>query len=184
VVSEIGIPNLSGGLPVTWGIPGVGLTGYSGFGDSSEGPYVNNNGSLQFIDNLSWIKGKHTFRFGGEYMRQTYNQVGNQFARGAFTFQGNATLSPTLSGGDSFAEFLLGTLYQSDVAVAVATADFQRSLKHVWFDDTWKITPKLTLALGLVRDDYRYFAIGLVLVAAVAACNDLATVPYSAMLRQ
>ena len=38
--------------------------------------------------------------------------------------------------------------------------------------------------MGLIRDDYRYFAIGLVLVAAVAACNDLATVPYSAMLRQ
>ena len=149
VVGEIGIPNLSGGLPVTWGIPGVGLTGYNGFGDSSEGPYVNNNKSLQFVDSLSWIKGNHTFRFGGEYMRQVYNQVGNQFARGAFTFQANATLSPTLSGGDSFAEFLLGTLYQSDVAVAVATANFERSLKHAWFDDTWKLTPKLTLSLGV-----------------------------------
>ena len=149
VVGQIGIPNLKGGDPVTWGIPGVGLTGYSGFGDSSEGPYVNRNKNLQFVDTMSWIKGKHAFRFGGEYMRQIYNQIGNQFARGAFTFQANATLSPTLSGGDAFAEYLLGTLYQSDVAVAVATANFQRNLKHAWFDDTWKVTPKLTLSLGL-----------------------------------
>ena len=38
--------------------------------------------------------------------------------------------------------------------------------------------------MGLIRDDYRYFAVGLVLVAAASACNDLATVPYNAMLRQ
>ena len=42
----------------------------------------------------------------------------------------------------------------------------------------------LTLAMSLIRDDYRYLALGLVLVAAASACNDLATVPYNAMLRQ
>jgi len=38
--------------------------------------------------------------------------------------------------------------------------------------------------MSLVRDDYRYLALGLVLVAVTSACNDLATVPYNAMLRQ
>src|SRR5450432_786907 len=60
VVSQIGIPNFPGGIPVTWGIPNVTLIGYSSIGDSTEGPYANSNNSLQFIDNLSWIKGKHT----------------------------------------------------------------------------------------------------------------------------
>jgi UMF1 family MFS transporter len=41
----------------------------------------------------------------------------------------------------------------------------------------------LTAAMSLIRDDYRYLLPGLVLLAAVAACNDLATVPYNAMLR-
>jgi len=64
----------------------------------------------------------------------------------------------------------------------------------VWVDAPWRrrntlaalsgLSVCLTLAMSLVRDDYRYFAFGLFLVAAVAACNDLATVPYSAMLRQ
>jgi len=39
------------------------------------------------VDNVSWTKGKHTFRFGFEYNRQNFNQVGNQFSRGQFTFQ-------------------------------------------------------------------------------------------------
>jgi hypothetical protein len=149
VVGKVGIPNFSGGAPVTWGIPNITLLNYSSIGDSTDGPYANSNNSLQFVDNLSWIKGKHTFRFGGEFTRQNYNQVGNQFSRGQFTFQANATLSPSKTGGDSFADFLLGDLYQSEVAVAVATANFQRNMVHTWVDDTWKVTPKLTVALGL-----------------------------------
>lgn len=149
VVSQIGIPNFPGGAPVTWGIPNVTLIGYNSIGDSTEGPYANNNNGLQFIDTLSWIRGKHTFRFGAEYTRQNYNQVGNQFARGQFTFQANATLSPTKTGGDTFADFLLGDMYQSEAAVAIAEANFQRNMFHAWADDTWKITPKLSLALGL-----------------------------------
>ena len=77
-----------------WGIPNVTLINYSGLGDSTEGPYANDNNTLQFIDNFSWIRGKHTFRFGGEFRRDNYNQVGNQFARGQFTFQPNATQNP------------------------------------------------------------------------------------------
>ncbi len=149
VVSEIGIPNFPGGDPVTWGIPNVTLIGYSSIGDSTEGPYANSNNSLQLIDNLSWIKGKHTFRFGMEFTRQNYNQVGNQFARGQFTFQPNATISPARTGGDTFADFLLGDMYQSEAAVAIAAANFQRNMYHAWADDTWKVTQKLTLALGL-----------------------------------
>ncbi len=53
VVGELQIPGLASGPEVQWGIPNVSMTdGYSGFGNSSEGPYENNNRSLQFIDNL------------------------------------------------------------------------------------------------------------------------------------
>ena len=72
------------------------------------------------MDNVSLIRGKHTFRFGGEYTRQNFNQVGNQFSRGQFSTQANTTMSSDRKGGDAFAEFLLGDLYQSTVAVALA----------------------------------------------------------------
>jgi outer membrane receptor protein involved in Fe transport len=150
VVSEVGIPGLKPGDPVQWGIPNVTLVGYSRLGDDTEGPYANNNNTLQFIDNFSWIHGKHTIRFGGEWRRESYNQVGNQFARGQFTFQPNATQNPaTKTGGDTFADFLLGDLYQSEAAVSIASANFRRKGWAFYVDDTWKVTPKLTLALGV-----------------------------------
>jgi len=148
-VTQLALPNLAPGPPVTWGIPSVALNNYSGFGDNSDGPYQNSNNTAQFIDNVSWNKGKHSFKFGFEYDRQNFNQFGNQYSRGQYSFQPNATRSATNTGGDSFAEFLLGDVYQATVAVAAANVLFYRNTWAAFVDDTWKITPKLTLSLGL-----------------------------------
>jgi hypothetical protein len=150
-VSALNIPGLQPGQPSTWGIPAISLNGdgFSGIGDNTDGPYVIQNNTLQLVDNLSWVRGKHTFKFGFEFNRQNFNQVGNQFSRGNFVFQPNATQSSTHSGGDAFAEFLLGDLYQSTVAVAIASANYQRNTEAAFVDDTYKVTPKLTLSLGL-----------------------------------
>src|SRR5579864_1637740 len=148
-VAQLNLPNLAPGPPVTWGIPSVALTNYSGFGDNSDGPYQNSNNTMQFIDNVSWVKGKHSFKFGIEYDRQNFNQFGNQYSRGQYSFSPNATRSATNTGGDSFAEFLLGDIFQATVAVAAANVLFYRNNWAAFADDTWKITPKLTLSLGL-----------------------------------
>src|SRR4051794_21127943 len=64
----------------------------------------------------------------------------------------------------------------------------------VWVDAPWRrkrvlaaltaAVVLLTATMSLIRDDYHYLLPGLVLLACMAACNDLATVPYNAMLRQ
>ncbi len=153
VISDIGVPNQSPGAPITWGIPNVVFNGASApnaIGDANDGPFANNNNTLQFVDKLSWVHGKHSFAFGFEYDRQNFNQLGNQFSRGVFTFQPFTTRNPaTQTGGYGFAEFLLGNLFVSTNAAAVANAKFQRNVEHVFIDDTWKILPKLTLSLGL-----------------------------------
>ncbi len=153
IVSAIGIPGQNPGAPLTWGVPNVVFSGFGGLtaiGDANDGPFRNDNNTLQFVDKLSWIHGKHAFDFGFEYDRQNFNQLGNQFSRGVFTFQPFATRNPVDgSGGFSFAEFLLGDMFQSSTAAAVANAKFQRNVEHMFIDDTWKILPKLTLSLGL-----------------------------------
>lgn len=152
VVSDIGIPGQNSGSSVTWGIPSVPFngTGFTAIGDANDGPFVNNNNTLQFVDKLSWVHGKHTFAFGFEYNRQNYNQVGNQFSRGTFVFQALTTRNPAdNTGGYAFAEFLLGNLFQSTTAAAIADAKFQRNVEHMFIDDTWKVLPRLTLSLGL-----------------------------------
>jgi len=152
VVGELKIPGLQSGPPVQWGIPAISLDhGLTGFGNSSEGPYENNNRVMQVINNLSWIRGKHSFKFGGEVRNDAYRQVGNQFARGQFSFIRNATRNPGAPGvsGDSFADFLLGQPQQAEAAVSIAKADFRANSFAFYFDDTWKVTNKLTVNIGL-----------------------------------
>ncbi len=152
VVGELRIPGLASGPPVQWGIPNVSLQGvYAGFGNSSEGPYENNNSFLQFVDNLSIIRGKHTLKFGGEIRQDKYNQVGNQFARGQFTFTRNATSNLAQAGvtGDPYADFLLGETFQAEAAVSIANAQFRAVSYALYFDDTWKVTPRITINMGL-----------------------------------
>ena len=150
-VATLGIPNLIPGPPVQWGVPSAGFNGdgFSGIGDNTDFPYQIQDNTLQVVDNVSWIKGKHTFKFGFEYNRQNFNQYGNQYLRGGFAFSPNATQSATHTGGDAFAEYLLGDIYQSTVAFQAANAPNQRNTEAAFVDDTWKITPKLTVSLGL-----------------------------------
>src|SRR6185312_1872539 len=43
VVKELGIPGISLNPPEAWGIPNIGITGFSNFGDNTEGPYTPDN---------------------------------------------------------------------------------------------------------------------------------------------
>ncbi len=155
VVKELAIPGVTSGLPVSWGIPSISVSGFTGFGDDSEGPYVNTNKTWQFVDNFSLTRGNHSFRFGGEVRWDNYNQIGNQFARGAFLFEPNATGLPTAAGtltantGNSFADFLLGYCKRCEVAVTLASADFHARSQYYYIDDSWKVTQKLTVNMGL-----------------------------------
>ncbi len=150
VVGELGIPGINSGPPIAWGIPSIAIAGFNGFGDDSEGPYVNNNKTFQLIDNVSWTRGSHSFRFGGEIRWDQFNQVGNQFARGAFLFEPNVTTNRGAANtGNSFADFLLGYCKRCEVSVSLATAEFRARTQYYYIDDSWKVTPKLTLNIGL-----------------------------------
>ena len=162
VVDEVKIPGLSGGDPSTWGIPSMNFSSgpagttkdiWTSFGDlGGDGPYVVTDPTWQILDNVSWEKGKHSLRLGFEYNRQTFNQLGNQFSRGQFTTEPLATAQHTgsgLSGGDALADLLLGDLYQSAVAVAVANANYVRNVEAAYLDDTYKIRPNVTISAGL-----------------------------------
>ena len=128
------------------------ISGFSGFGDSTEGPYTNRNKVFEFTDNLSWIRGSHSFKVGAAIRFDHYNQVGNQFARGAFTFDGRATGSATgaaTSGGAAFADFLLGYMRTSELAVALARTEFRANSQSYYLTDTWRLREDMTLDLGL-----------------------------------
>jgi len=117
----------------------------SSVGNATSSPFQIDDKVFQGVDNFSWIIGKHSLRMGGEYRYNMFPQIENEFPRGQFFFNGQFTntISPngTQSGGYSGADFLLGAMQNSIIAVALVTADFRNSEWAAYIDDTWKVRP-------------------------------------------
>ena len=111
VVGRLGI-NLPSDNPLYWGVPNIGITGLSGIGEESDAPFINDDTTLQIVDNFTWTVGRHSFKFGGELRRVDYDQIGGVVTRGRWAFDGRYTQNPLLPaaqrGGAAFADFLLG----------------------------------------------------------------------------
>jgi UMF1 family MFS transporter len=100
-----------------------------------------------------------------------------------------ATVADDLPGDTSPTIWLGVSLILSGVAIALLAP-----VTGIWVEAPWRrrrmlaaftaAAVLLTAAMSLIRDDYRYFWAGLALLALTAACAELATVPYNAMLRQ
>jgi hypothetical protein len=136
----------------SWGIPNIGIGGgISGFGDSANGPFTIDDKIYQVVDNFSWVTGKHNFRFGGEWRYDQFKQIGNEFARTRFTTNGQFTGDPRdgLKGGYNAADFLLGAFSSIEGAVDLAKGDFRGTELAFYIDDTYKMTPHLTVNFGL-----------------------------------
>src|SRR3984885_3363224 len=105
---------------------------------------------IQLLDNLTWIKGKNTFKFGGDVRRLTdhdENVFGN-YRSGQYVFNGTSNVGTTI--GDPYTEFLLG--YPDNVTLSQVTNPAMNGLGYsyaVFAQDDWKITPHLTINAGL-----------------------------------
>src|ERR1700722_914122 len=105
---------------------------------------------IQLLDDLTWVEGKHTFKFGGDVRRLTdhdENVFGN-YRAGQYVFNATSTVGAAI--GDPYTEFLLG--YPDNVTLAQVTNPAMNGLGYsyaVFAQDDWKITPHLTINAGL-----------------------------------
>jgi hypothetical protein len=118
-------------------------TGFTNIGHDTLGPV--NSKVMQFGNNLSWIKGKHTMKFGVDYRTVEYDRV-DQFGAsdgfGSFTFLGTFS-------GNAFADLLLGLPTSNQVFV---TGPFlEQKSKHfsAFAQDEWHVSKSLTVSFGL-----------------------------------
>ena len=111
----------------------------------------------QAEDALSWNHGRHTVKFGGQWWRQIIKTfyAGNNGELGLMEFDGRFTRSAASasSGGDGSADFVLGLPYHFGRGVSTGKTWEQRSdVIGIYAQDTWRVTDRLTLNLGLRYD--------------------------------
>lgn len=105
---------------------------------------------------LTWLVGRHTMKFGGEFGRSGVDRFFSGGRAGTFTFNNFTTSqpnSPSFSAwGNSFASFLLGDVASTTAVIPVDTA-LRMSRYALFAQDEWRATSRLTLSYGL-RWDY------------------------------
>ncbi|HKP87649.1 MAG TPA: TonB-dependent receptor [Blastocatellia bacterium] len=146
------------------GLP-VALPGYLPFNPGLAIPAGGPQNLLQFNEDLNYLRGSHTFRFGGQYV---YIQSNRTFG----AFQNSVeTLGTNLA--NALDNLVLGKLFQfqgainpqgkfpgETITLPAVPPNFSRSYRyHEWatyFNDSWKVTPRVTLNLGL---RYEYYGV-------------------------
>jgi hypothetical protein len=152
LASTIGLQGLPGTMfpVIQFNGPGSSLQGNSiarmgvGFAD------VSPNGSWIYQDDLTWLRGAHSFHIGYEYKRYFYNDNALSDA-GSFTFSATQTDQPgqLTNTGNAFASFLLGAVYRANHNITGYSQGFRQPQHSMYFMDDWKLTPRLTVNLGL-----------------------------------
>ncbi len=167
--SDLGIPGLNFDDNFTSGLPGIfiqGATGSVNFGTALDisrcnCPLIETEKQYQIVSNLTKVTGNHTIKFGVDVRRAFNLRVPSDAHRsgqltidgtrtGGLTTPGNTT---TFQDGLGLATFLLGDVTSFRRYVSTTTTAEERQWRHYYYvQDTWKITPKLTLAYGLRAD--------------------------------
>jgi len=152
-VNEIGLQNLPQPYPTSGAVPWFNISGFQATGGSSG--TRSRNGTYQVLDNLTWIKGSHTMKFGGDYRYLNYHgqNVYDNLELGEYAFTGAVT--GTLGAknayiGNPYAAFLLGipdkTYLDTNTLGAIDGWDPAYAF---YAQDDWKATPRLTINFGI-----------------------------------
>jgi len=151
VAGDAGIGGVSTN-PFDWGLPGISFTSFAGLTDPV--PRRELDQTYTFSDTLSWSRGKHNWRFGGDYRRilQSFRSAKN--AEGSFVFTGFATsqlasAGPVANTGYDFADFLLGLPQQTTLQSGTNSYDFRANSFDVYAQDDFRFRPSLSFNLGL-----------------------------------
>jgi hypothetical protein len=147
-------------------MPGIAVLGtnaaYGGRGfaeDPSYMPWSHSNPTYAVRDDIGKSIGKHTLQFGGQYVLAQRNQTNNAIGAASGDLQGLLTFNNLAhSTGNAFADFLLQSV-TNGVTTGYIQSFTQDSAQHryyqtyqigePYFQDDWKVTPRLTLNLGL-----------------------------------
>ena len=148
------------------GLPAFGINGLQTLGSNAFLPSDEVTSTFQVTDTVTKIYGKHTFKMGFEWQHVKFSTLQPPWSRGEFDYNGNYTDIPSVGGGNTGrADFLLtptaasvpgGINFvggSSEVFVSnISLTDNGKDYYGAFVNDDWKLTPKLTVNLGLRWD--------------------------------
>jgi trimeric autotransporter adhesin len=143
ITGNLGITGVSTN-PFDWGLPNLSFTHFGSLNDTN--PQLLRNQTWTFSDNLIYRRGKHTWRWGGDFRRIQVNPETDSNARGTFTFTG-------VNSGYDFSDFLLGLPQLTSVQFGNDNYHFRGNSWDLFVQDEWRLRGNLTLNLG-VRYEY------------------------------
>ena len=158
--NQVGILGINTSDPLTQGLAGLTIAGPTGgftMGDpTGQGlPRINHDSQFEYVTNWNKLLGRHQLRWGLDAIRYRFNFLTvNESSRGDFQFNQDITSVNGISGtGLGMASFLLGMPSYYDIAVFSQMPAERQTKIAPYFEDDFRVTPKLTLNLGL-RYDY------------------------------
>jgi hypothetical protein len=156
VINVDGLAGINGVSPdpFNWGLPGINFTSFGGLSDPIPRRELDQTYTLS--DTVSWNRGKHNWRFGGDYRRilQSFHSARN--AEGSFVFTGFATsqygsgsTQAVTDTGYDFADFLLGYPQQTSLQFGANSYNFRANSFDFFAQDDWRFRSNLSFNLGL-----------------------------------
>ncbi|MGD0458936.1 MAG: carboxypeptidase regulatory-like domain-containing protein [Terriglobia bacterium] len=133
------------------GIPAINVPGYADMGDSDIfQPQIRKNHTFQFTDNVAWVSGRHTWKFGADVRRYRLFYLVEDFGQGLFSFSdGAGSVS-----GTAFSDFLLGRPFLSYAQAGNSGGNDRLDYFGAYFSDEFHATRRLTLTYGLREEFY------------------------------
>jgi len=119
-------------------LPTITVSGLVSLGAPTNVPRGRISSAFQLVDNVTWTRGSHIFKFGGEYRRAIVDSFADQLARGRINF-------------NNLADFLAGVVSTSGTALLRGQTRRETFTNNFGFfaQDDWKVTSRFTLNLGL-----------------------------------
>ena len=130
--------------PLYGGTPGITIQG-AGFGNSIGVGWpkiIGPDGVLQITDHISFLRGKHAFKFGGDILRNTSTEDETSNAKGPVHFN-KAGPTPGL------VNFFEGNLSRANLFLGDPVRNLSNEGYAAFFQDDWRVTPRLIVNLGL-----------------------------------
>jgi outer membrane receptor protein involved in Fe transport len=148
--------NFANTNPLAAGLPSIAVQGFFGTGvgqalGDPQQPFVERvNHVWQAASDVTWIAGRHSLKFGVDVRREAMNIAFINRPNGDLSFTGQLTGVPNVAGtGSAAADFLLGLPAQARATTQQVTQDGYGWLFAGYIQDDFRVTPTLTVNLGL-----------------------------------